>query len=48
MTFQRDLAWQYLELRNRASVAHQFARYAWNLEKVENVGKIAELMVFAR
>ena len=28
MTSQRDLAWQKLELMNRASVAYQFARYA--------------------
>ena len=28
MTFQRDLAWQYIDLTYRASVAHQFARYA--------------------
>jgi 2-methylcitrate dehydratase len=28
MTFQRDLAWQQIELTYRASVAHQFARYA--------------------
>ena len=28
MTFQRDLAWQQLELTYRASIAHQFARYA--------------------
>ena len=28
MTFQRDLAWQHLEHSYRASVAHQFARYA--------------------
>lgn len=28
MTFQRDLAWQQLDLSYRASIAHQFARYA--------------------
>lgn len=28
MTFQRDLAWQQLDLSYRSSVAHQFARYA--------------------
>ncbi len=28
MTFQRDLAWQYIDLTYQASVAHQFARYA--------------------
>src|SRR5687767_5890267 len=28
MTFQRDLAWHQLELTYRASIAHQFARYA--------------------
>lgn len=28
MTFQRDLAWQQLELTHKASVAHQFAHYA--------------------
>src|ERR1043166_3802943 len=28
MTFQRELAWQYIDLNNRASVAHQLARYA--------------------
>ena len=28
MTFQRDLAWEQIEHTNRASVAHQFARYA--------------------
>src|ERR1051326_2735944 len=28
MTFQRDLAWQQLDLAYRSSVAHQFARYA--------------------
>src|SRR3990170_5675728 len=28
MTFQRDLAWQQLDLSYRASVAHQCARYA--------------------
>lgn len=28
MTFQRDLAWQNLELAHRSSIAHQFARYA--------------------
>ena len=31
MTSQRDLAWQKLELMNRASVAYQFARYALGL-----------------
>ncbi len=28
MTFQRDLAWQQLDLAHRSSVSHQFARYA--------------------
>ncbi|MBI4190395.1 MAG: MmgE/PrpD family protein [Betaproteobacteria bacterium] len=28
MTFQRDLAWQQLDLTYRSSVSHQFARYA--------------------
>ena len=28
MTFQRDLAWRYIDLTYQASVAHQFARYA--------------------
>lgn len=32
MTLQRDLAWQELELAYRASVAHQFARYALGLD----------------
>ena len=32
MTFQRDLAWQQIELTYRASVAHQFARYALALD----------------
>jgi 2-methylcitrate dehydratase len=31
MTFQRDLAWQQINLANRATVAHQFARYALTL-----------------
>src|SRR5689334_7042042 len=31
MTFQRDLAWQYLDLTYRASIAHQLARYALTL-----------------
>src|SRR5215203_1204735 len=32
MTFQRDLAWQQLDLAYRSSVAHQFARYALALK----------------
>src|ERR1700719_94904 len=28
MTFQRDLAWQYIDLINRGSATYQFARYA--------------------
>src|SRR3990172_4237743 len=28
MTFQRDLAWQQLDLTYRSSVSHHFARYA--------------------
>ena len=28
MTFQRDLAWAHIEQTNRASIAHQIARYA--------------------
>ena len=31
MTLQRDLAWQNLDLAYRASIAHQFARYALGL-----------------
>jgi 2-methylcitrate dehydratase len=31
MTFQRDLAWQELELLHQSSIAHQFARYALRL-----------------
>jgi 2-methylcitrate dehydratase len=31
MTFQRDLAWQNLDLVSRSSVAYQFARYALRL-----------------
>jgi 2-methylcitrate dehydratase len=31
MSFQRDLAWQYLDLRDRASISRQFARYALGL-----------------
>jgi 2-methylcitrate dehydratase len=31
MTFQRELAWQNLDLLYRSSVAHQFARYALGL-----------------
>jgi 2-methylcitrate dehydratase len=31
MTFQRDLAWQLLDLVHRSSVAYQFARYALRL-----------------
>jgi 2-methylcitrate dehydratase len=31
MTFQRDLAWQQIELTYRASIARQFARYACTL-----------------
>lgn len=31
MTLQRDLAWQNLDLAYRASIAHQFARYALSL-----------------
>lgn len=32
MTFQRDLAWQQLDLTHRASVSFQFARYALALD----------------
>lgn len=32
MTFQRDLAWQQLDLIHRSSVSHQFARYALALD----------------
>ncbi len=32
MTFQRDLAWQYLDLAYRSSVSHQIARYALTLD----------------
>ena len=32
MTFQRDLAWQQLDLTYRSSVSHQFARYALALD----------------
>ena len=28
MTFQRDLAWQQLDLTNRSSASYQYARYA--------------------
>ena len=31
MTFQRDLAWENLDLTYRSSIAHQFARYALRL-----------------
>lgn len=31
MTFQRDLAWQYLDIAYRSSVSHQLARYALTL-----------------
>ncbi|MFC2047912.1 hypothetical protein ACFLSK_00565 [Chloroflexota bacterium] len=31
MTFQRDLAWQNLELTYRSSIAYQFARYSLGL-----------------
>ncbi len=31
MTFQRDFAWQSLELLYQSSIAHQFARYALTL-----------------
>ncbi len=31
MTFQRDLAWQELELMYRSSISYQFARYALRL-----------------
>jgi 2-methylcitrate dehydratase len=31
MSFQRDLAWQYLDLVNRTSISNQFARYALDL-----------------
>jgi 2-methylcitrate dehydratase len=32
MTFQRDLAWQFLDLRYQMSIARQFARYALGLK----------------
>ena len=32
MSFQRDLAWEYLELRERASISRRFARYALGLK----------------
>ena len=41
MTFQRDLAWQQLDLVHRTSVAHQFARYALAL----NYGLLPENVV---
>jgi hypothetical protein len=31
MSFQRDLAWQNLDLVYRTSISHQFARYALGL-----------------
>ena len=31
MTFQRDLAWENLDLAYRSSIAHQLARYALRL-----------------
>lgn len=32
MTFQRDLAWQHLDLMYRASISYQFARYGLTLQ----------------
>ena len=41
MTFQRDLAWQNLELVYRSSVAYQFARYALALNYKELPSDVA-------